>query len=120
MYETVASIEVTPAAAAAGHTVGVWVQEADPDALCVDQLRAELGLLERVRGQIDALTARHGLALRAKAPHAAVRTGEELGLSGREQRRRAKVADAAAKVPGAAAALAAGEVNAEHLETLGS
>jgi hypothetical protein len=119
MYDTLSTIEVTPAAAAAGHAVAVWA-DADPAGLSIEQLVAEVRLVERVRGQLDAIALRHGLALRSKAPCTAARVGAELGLSGRERRRRAKVADAAQKVPGAAAALAAGELNVEHLETLGS
>ncbi|HEV8298614.1 MAG TPA: DUF222 domain-containing protein [Acidimicrobiales bacterium] len=119
MYDALAAIEVTPAAAAAGTAMAVWAN-ADPAGLTVEQLAAELGLVERVRGQLDAVAVRHALALRAQAPHTAVRVNATLGLSGREQRRRAKVLDAARTVPGAVDVLAAGAINIEHLETLGS
>ncbi|HEV8296531.1 MAG TPA: DUF222 domain-containing protein [Acidimicrobiales bacterium] len=118
-YETLSTIELTPAAPAAGHAAAVWA-EADPVGLTVEQLSAELGLVERVRGHLDAIAVRHSIALRQKAPHTAVRVNAGLGLSGREQRRRAKVLDAARTVPGAVDALAAGAITVEHLETLGS
>jgi hypothetical protein len=87
----------------------------DPARWSDDQARVVLGVLERVRAHVEALTIGVAAALGAEAT---VYARSELGVSGREARRRERVAAVAARHPVVAEALLAGRLSADHVEVL--
>src|SRR2546421_2011258 len=109
MFDPTDFADVSEAALVVVDATQAWVDGVDSSVLSTGALTAELKVAEHARALLDLVVARHLAVLRAKAPVAAEEAGS--GLSSRDRHRRDKVADAVKNAPGAADALANGDIN---------
>ena len=89
-----------------------------PDGWARSEIHAGLRELERIRRAVDAACSRLIAGLGPLGRDSAAEIARKTGVSTRAARDQTRVADVVSKVEGAGAALATGDVSAEHLRSL--